>query len=125
MKFLTTAAVGAALLSTAALAQDSICDKYTKALFTDNTGKNQYTLLVKLVNTALIGNYTPGAKNAVTGILVPGDINGTAVNLLPYFNGGLVSTNTGRKAGSVNFIDDGGALALAADKPATGTTSKQ
>lgn len=48
--------------------------------------------------------------NAVPGILAPGEIDGKKVNLAPYFNGGLASTNTGGKMGeSVNFLDGGGA----------------
>ncbi|KAF3928672.1 hypothetical protein AA313_de0210341 [Arthrobotrys entomopaga] len=103
---------------------ESLCDKYTTALFKNNTAENQYTLLVKLVNTALIGNYTAGAKVKVNGILVPGMFMGQDVTLLPYFNGGLLSTNRGT-ASPVNFIDDGGAIPLAEDKPANGNTSNQ
>ncbi|EPS35199.1 hypothetical protein H072_11591 [Dactylellina haptotyla CBS 200.50] len=118
--------VSSLLLGAEVYAQtDSLCDKYTKALFTNNTAENQYTLLVKVVNTALIGNYTAGAKVKVNGILVPGMFMGQNVSLLHYFNGGLVSTNRGSKASAVNFIDDGGAIPLALDKPANGNTSNQ
>jgi hypothetical protein len=65
-----------------------------------------------------------GAK--VPGILAAGEYNGTAVDLLPYFNGGLASTNTGGDAGlSQNFLDDGGAAPLLMNKPANGTESMQ
>lgn len=80
-----------------------------------------------IVNTALIGNYTPGAKVAVNGILKPGEYMGKAVNLLPYFNGGYVSSNPGLKGvpASVNFLDDGGATPLFNNMPAAGTNSAQ
>lgn len=48
----------AASMASTAVAQDSVCDKYTKALFKDNTAKNQATLLTALVNTVVIGNCT-------------------------------------------------------------------
>lgn len=102
-----------------ALATQSLCDKYTTALFKDDTEANQQLLLHKLVNTVVIGNYTAGAKNAVPGILAPGTYNGEQVNLLQYFDGELLSTNRGGKCGvSVNFLDGGGAAPLMEDKAA-------
>lgn len=105
----------------------SICDYYTTALLKDNTAKNQYTLLTLVVNTAVIGNYTkPNVGIAVNGILNPGMYNGTKVNLLPYFDGGLASTNSGGSAGvAQNFLDDGGAAPLLMNMPANGTKSAQ
>lgn len=127
----------AAVMAGSVLAQrptnTSICDYYTTALLKNNTAANQYTILTLLVNTVVIGNYTkptiPGITFpdiAVSGILANGTVNGTAVNLLPYFDGGLASSNRGGSAGvSVNFLDDGGAVPLMMNKPANGTTSNQ
>lgn len=68
----------------------------------------------------------PNVGIAVPGILAKGMYNGTEVNLLPYFNGGLLSTNDGGSVGkSVNFLDDGGAAPLMLNKPANGTSSAQ
>lgn len=104
----------------------SVCDKYTMALLAENNATNQYTLLTLLVNTVVIGNYTQPNKNAVPGILAKGSYMGTEVNLLPYFDGTLLSTNRGGTSGvSVNFLDDGGAQPLQKNKPANGTKSKQ
>lgn len=105
----------------------SICDYYTTALLKTNNATNQYTLLTLVVNTAVIGNYTkPNVGIKVPGILAPGMMNGTAVNLLPYFNGDLLSTNDGGSSGqSVNFLDGGGAAPLMMNKPADDTTSNQ
>lgn len=116
-----------ALTQAARPANTSICDYYTTDLLKENTATNQFTLLVLLVNTAVIGNYTkPNVGIKVNGILNPGMYNGTAVNLLPFFNGGLASTNNGGKEGvAMNFLDDGGAAPLMADKPANGTESNQ
>ncbi|CAI6228106.1 unnamed protein product [Periconia digitata] len=126
---LTTALLA---LAGAALAQNSstdpsLCDKYTTALFKENNATNQATLITLLVNTAVIGNYTtsPAPKNTVPGILAKGMFNGEEVNLLPYFDGTLVSTNGGGKAVSVNFLDDGGAEPLKKNMPANSMDSKQ
>ena len=60
------------------------------------------------------------------GILTPGDYNGTAVDLLPFFDGGLASSNRGGTAGvAVNFLDDGGAVPLMRGLPSEGTGSNQ
>jgi hypothetical protein len=62
----------------------------------------------------------------VPGILAAGTYNGTNVNLLPYFNGGFASTNTGGNVGrSVNFLDGGGAAPLMNNTAATDVTSNQ
>lgn len=105
----------------------SICDYYTKELLDENNSTNQYTLLTLLVNTAVIGNYTkPNIGIMVPGILAPGKYNDTEVNLLPYFNGGLNSSNRGGDSGvAINFLDDGGAVPLMMNKPANGTESRQ
>lgn len=105
----------------------SICDYYTEALLKENSAENQYALLVKLVNTVVIGNYTqPNKGVAVPGILTPGTVNGTDVDLLPYFNGGLASSNRGGDAGvAINFLDGGGAVPLKMDKPATSESAVQ
>jgi hypothetical protein len=110
-----------------ALAQNmSLCDKYTTALLKDNNGTNQYTLLTLLVNTVVIGNYTQPNKNAVLGILAKGEYKGEEVNLLPYFDGSLKSSNRGGSSGvSINFLDDGGAKPLMENKPSNTEDSNQ
>lgn len=68
----------------------------------------------------------PNVGIAVPGILAPGMYNGTAVNLLPYFNGELASSNRGGSEGvAVNFLDGGGAAPIKENKPANDTTSNQ
>ncbi|KAJ6259649.1 hypothetical protein Dda_5287 [Drechslerella dactyloides] len=115
----------ALLLPTAALAQDSLCDKYTRAIFSDNSGSSQYSLIIRLINTALIGNYIAPSNVNLSGILLPGVYNGQEISLLSYFNGGLVSTNRGTEASVVNFLDDGGVTALSQNKPSYSQTSNQ
>ncbi|KAK6595461.1 hypothetical protein H4I96_09780 [Botrytis cinerea] len=104
-----------------------ICDYYTTALFKDNTASNQQKLLIRVVNRALVGNTydRPTSGVMVNGILREGSYNGIKVNLLPYFNGGFVSTNGGNKPLSVNFLDGGGANSLRNYQPANSDKSNQ
>lgn len=124
---LFTSLAGIGLVAASGRPSDvSICDYYTKALLKTDSEKNQALLLTLLVNTAVIGNYTQPNYNAVPGILAPGVYNGEKVNLLPYFNGGLASTNNGGQCGvSVNFLDGGGATPLMHNKPANNPNSNQ
>lgn len=105
----------------------SVCDYYTTALLKNNTAANQATLLTLVVNTVVIGNYTqPNVGIAVPGILAKGTFNGEEVNLLPYFDGSLASSNRGGKTGvAVNFLDGGGAAPLKENKPANSESSQQ
>src|SRR5271154_2137954 len=105
----------------------SICDYYTTALLMNNTAENQMTLLTLIVNTAVIGNYTqPNVGIMDPGILASGQMQeGAPVDLLRYFNGSLMSTNVNGKAGTVNFLDDGGATPLMMNKPANTNSSAQ
>ncbi len=123
------ATAGLAVLATAQRPEsESICDYYTTALLKENTAANQLKLLTLIVNTVALGNYTqPNVGIVVPGLLAPGaSFNGTPVNLAPYFNGQLASTNTGKGYGeSVNFLDGGGAEALKQSKPAFDETSNQ
>ncbi|CCG81443.1 protein of unknown function [Taphrina deformans PYCC 5710] len=117
MKFTITATAALAALSNVAAQRPtntSICDYYTSALLMDNTAENQYTLLKLIVNTVAIGNYTTPNMNAVPGILAPGKVNGTAVNLMPFFTGmaGRTTNRNGTATAGVNFLDGGGAAPL-------------
>lgn len=97
----------------------SLCDKYTTALFKNNTAENQQTLITLVVNTAIIGNYTNGSMNVVPGILAKDG------NLVQFFDGSMSTTNENDVPSKVNFLDDGGAAPLLLNKPANGTNSRQ
>jgi hypothetical protein len=109
------------------LTQANMKIQYTTALLKVNNATTQKTLVTLVVNTAVIGNYTqPNVGVTVPGILANGTYNGTAVNLLPYFDGALLSSNMGGKSGvSQSFLDGGGAAPLLMDMPANDTTSNQ
>jgi len=104
----------------------TLCDKYSAALLGASNATTQLTLLTLLVNTAVIGNYSNASHSAVPGILNPNaTYEGKKVNLVQYFDGSLMSSNEGGKPGSMNFLDDGGAVPLTMNKPANGTSSNQ
>jgi hypothetical protein len=96
---------------------ESICNKYTPQIFGSNAPTNQRLLMALFVNTALVGNYTtPNTGIAVNGIMWHGQWNGSPINLMPWFNGDLASSNPcGDDCGhgvSVNWLDGGGPDAL-------------
>lgn len=105
----------------------TICDYYTPLILgKENTAASQQELMALITHTFILGNYTThnvGIK--VDGVAGPKTFEGHKVNLLPYFTGGYVSTNQGGQATVKNFLDDGGATALLANKPANGTSSNQ
>ena len=94
-------------------ANSTICDYYASRIFTGNltTGNqaaDQLRGVILYVNLAFTGNNSGIDKNVnVQGILNNGTVNGTAVSLLKYFDGSLLSANRGGKATSVNFLDGG------------------
>jgi hypothetical protein len=128
MRFNTISLLGsAATLAAAQRPSDvSICDYYTGAVLKQNTAANQYTLLTVIVNTVVIGNYSACAVgDGLPGILAPATYNGEQVNLLPYFNGCLKSTNDNGMPVSVNFLDGGGAAPLMENMPANSPNTAQ
>ncbi|KAJ3314043.1 hypothetical protein HDV04_001074 [Boothiomyces sp. JEL0838] len=108
--------------------QQSLCDKYTTALFKDNTEDNQLKLLTTLVNRVVGGNFTatPNGK-PVTGILVKSTFNGQPVDMLPKFIGtsGPTTNINGVATAGINFLDGGGADALKQGKPANDPNTRQ
>jgi hypothetical protein len=96
---------------------ESMCDKYTTQILGSNEPTNQRLLMSLFVNTALVGNYTtPNVGIAVNGIMWPGSWKGEPVDLMPWFNGELASSNPcpddcGQGV-SVNWLDGGGPSAL-------------
>ena len=92
----------------------SICDYYAELLYGRNTSQTQYQLTQKIITLAFAGA-PPGSTNIssdLTGILNPGTFpyQGTklGVNLLPWFNGSIDSTNLNNQAASLNWLDGGG-----------------
>jgi hypothetical protein len=96
---------------------EPMCDKYTTQILGSNEPRKQRLLMSLFVNTALVGNYTtPNVGVAVNGIMWPGQWGGESVDLRPWFNGELTSSNPcpddcGQGV-SVNWLDGGGPAAL-------------
>lgn len=68
----------------------------------------------------------PNVGVAVPGILAPGTVDGTDVELMPYFDGTLATTNRGGDEGEqVNFLDGGGADPIMENMPANDESSNQ
>jgi hypothetical protein len=130
--FISAVLILASLSSVVSDTPPSLCDKYTKALLTDNTAANQQLVLTLLVNTAVAGNVdfsggklsqtilnadvALGKKGAaklnvtVTGILNlsgTGTYMGKTINLMQYFDGSKRTTNENNIKTKVNFLDIG------------------
>lgn len=92
-------------------------DKYSVTFFGDNNSTQQEYVSSLLIITTLVCIFTglgtsrtdlPGSSIAFSGALETGQQDGETVNLLPYFDGSLATTNRGNKAVAVNFLDSGG-----------------
>ena len=121
-------AMSAAVVPDVRPEKEPMCDYYATKLFGENTGLNQYTLLNLIVNRFAFGNYKFPDGTPITGFLAPGHYKGKPVNLLPYFNGGLASTNQGGKHGvSVNILklDAGGVFPVPEQTTPNGTNLNQ
>ena len=95
----------------------TLCEKYTPK------GTSQYDWIVKLINLAFTGDYTPlpnpwpanaNGSYQATGILDPEAVyrdpcfTVTKVNLVPYFNGTWRSNNRNGKVSQMSLTDIGG-----------------
>ncbi|KAL2048776.1 hypothetical protein ABVK25_010958 [Lepraria finkii] len=92
----------------------SICDYYAQSLYGTNTSQTQYQLTQHIVTLAFAGA-PPGSSNissSITGIFNPGTFSyqGTTlgVDLLPWFNGSIDSTNLNNQAVGIDWLDGGG-----------------
>jgi hypothetical protein len=85
----------------------SLCDYYAEALYGTNSNVTQFRLIQSIVGLAFAGPFNlPNASSDLTGIWNPGTFNGHSVNLRPWFNGSIASTNVDNQALAVNWLDD-------------------
>ncbi|KUJ18985.1 uncharacterized protein LY89DRAFT_581946 [Mollisia scopiformis] len=99
----------------------SLCDYYAIQLFGANTTSSQFSLVQNIVALAFAGGSgVANASSALTGNFNPGsflnpvtsqDIN---VDLRPWFNGSIDSTNVNGDPSTVNWLDGGGQAPLTA-----------
>jgi hypothetical protein len=81
--------------------EETLCVKYTKALFGQDNAENELTLMETVVNLAVLGD----EELSVPGILA------TEGGLAPFFTGEAgPTTNRGGTAVAVNFLDGAGDL---------------
>lgn len=93
----------------------SICDYYTIQLYGANTTATQTRLMQHIVSLAFAGGASlPNASAELTGILNPGKFEGEDVNLLPWFNGSIDSTNLNNQPVGIDWLDGGGTEPLLA-----------
>ncbi|KAH8805017.1 hypothetical protein F5884DRAFT_902112 [Xylogone sp. PMI_703] len=86
----------------------SICDYYAERIYGINNALTQQHLVQAITCLAFAGGEgLEGAENA-TGILNQGSFNGTAVNLIDFFNGVYAISNVNNQPASVNWLDGGG-----------------
>ncbi len=114
----------ASLLGRQALAQRpsnaSLCDYYATSLYGANTTDTQFTLIQSIlalafaggsglanVSTDLTGIFNPGSVVNPSGITIP-------VDLQPWFNGSIDSTNLNDQPIGINWLDGGGKAPLQA-----------
>ena len=103
-----------ALLLRASLAQRpsnaSTCDYYAQSLYGANNSQTQYQLVQHIVALAFGGapSSDTNISSDITGILNPGTFQGLSVNLAPWFNGLIDSTNLNDQPVGINWLDDGG-----------------
>ena len=88
----------------------STCDYYAQSLYGANNSQTQYQLVQHIVALAFGGapSSDTNISSNITGILNPGNFQGLRVDLSPWFNGVIDSTNLNNQAVGINWLDDGG-----------------
>lgn len=104
----------------------SVCDYYSANLNPNNVTDAQEKWITQFVTNVFGGNSTVFAGNQVQGILTPATFNGTTIHLIKYFDGSLYVTNgQNGQPGAVDWLDDGGIVALENGNYANSNTSNQ
>ena len=87
----------------------SICDYYAEKLYGLNNSDTQFELVQGIVALAFGGSFNlTNISSDITGILNPGTLNGLSVNLQPWFDGSLESTNLNNQPVGINWLNGGG-----------------
>ena len=91
----------------------STCDYYAEVRYGANNSNTQLQLMQDIVVLSFGGSFNLGNFSTnVTGILNPGVYDGTYVDLLPYFDGSIQSSNLNNQPIGINWLDDGGTVPL-------------
>ena len=87
----------------------SLCDYYAEELYDASNNDTQFQLVQDIVALAFGG--PPNSSSAysnITGILNPGIFQNQKVNLRPWFNGSITSSNLNNAPAAINWLDGGG-----------------
>ncbi|KAG0650571.1 hypothetical protein D0Z07_3039 [Hyphodiscus hymeniophilus] len=86
----------------------SLCDYYAESLYGTNNNVTQLRLMQSIVTLAFAGPFDlQNVDTALTGIWNPGSYKGLNVNLQPWFNGSIPSTNLNNAPIAINWLDAG------------------
>ena len=87
----------------------SICDYYAESRYGTNDSTTQLKLVHDIVSLAFGGGSNlSNVSSDITGILNPGTFQGLNVDLRPWFNGTIDSTNLNNQPVGIDWLDDGG-----------------
>jgi hypothetical protein len=91
----------------------STCDYYAQNLYGANTNYTQFQLMQSIIALAFNGGHNlSNVSSEITGILNAGTFQGVNVDLRPFFNGSIDSTNLNNQAVAIDWLDDGGPYPL-------------
>ena len=87
----------------------SMCNYYARQLLGANNSDTQFQFVQSVVTLAFAGGEFPGSNvsSDLTGILNPGTFNNESIDLQPWFNGSIASTNLNDQPVGINWLDDG------------------
>lgn len=87
----------------------STCDYYALARYGANTSTTQFQLVQGIVASAFGGKFNLShMPSDLTGILTPGIFENLEVDLTPWFDGSIPSTNLNNAPVGLNWLDGGG-----------------
>lgn len=87
----------------------STCDYYAQAKYGANTSATQFQLVQGIVASAFGGKFNlSNMPSDLTGILNPGTFDNLNVDLSPWFDGSIPSTNLNNAPVGLNWLDGGG-----------------
>jgi len=88
----------------------STCDYYATTLYGSNSSDTQFQLIQGIIALAFGGSFNlSNISSDITGILNPGTFQNLTVDLRPWFNGSIDSTNLNNQAVGIDWLDGGGA----------------
>jgi len=104
----------------------SVCDFYSSSATAANGTAAQKAWITQFVVNVFGGNSTVFSGPSVLGVLSAATFNNTRINLVKYFDGTVYSTDgENGQPQAVNWLDDGGVVALENGRFANTNTSNQ